>query len=60
MSDIDGDIEKVKQAVIRDGLKVGQSMSFDALGRIEGELEQLRGENHQLREEIKRLGEEHA
>jgi hypothetical protein len=57
---MDGDIEQVKQALIRDGLKVGRSMHVDAFERIEEELEGLREENKRLREELERLREEHA
>jgi hypothetical protein len=58
VSDIDGDIEQVKQAVIRDGVKMNRSIAFDALDWIEGELGWLRMQNDQLLEENKRLREE--
>jgi regulator of replication initiation timing len=58
VSDIDGDIEQVKQAVIRDWVKMNRSIAFDALDWIEGELGWLRMQNDQLLEENKRLREE--
>jgi predicted nuclease with TOPRIM domain len=58
VSDIDPDIEGVKQALIRDGLQVGRSMHVDAFERIESELGGLQWENKRLREENKRLREE--